>query len=142
MLVALVPGALCCGAEAGVEDRDVLRPRDREIEVQRRPPDLPLRLDPQYRLPPLARCRNRHRSWVRHDPGERGGSADDLAFSPSGTTTATVGRDGSVRVWDVAFTADLLTAACGIAKVSLTRQQRADYAETQPFSRSAPQGSQ
>ena len=60
-----------------------------------------------------------------------------LAFSPDGAKLLTVGTNGSsggdARQWDVAFPAGLLTAACAIAEQSLTRQQWADYAGTQPF---------
>ena len=60
-----------------------------------------------------------------------------LAFSPDGAKLLTVGTSGSsggdARQWDVAFPAGLLTAACAIADQSLTRQQWADYAGTQPF---------
>jgi hypothetical protein len=53
---------------------------------------------------------------------------------------ATAGADGAARIWDVAFPANLLQAACGIANVSLTRQQWADYAGTQPFQQVCPAG--
>jgi WD40 repeat protein len=66
---------------------------------------------------------------------------DGAAFSPDGTMLATTGGDGAARVWDVAFPANLLRAACGIAEVSLTRQQWADYAGTQPFQQVCPAGS-
>jgi WD40 repeat protein len=60
-----------------------------------------------------------------------------VAFSPDGTTLVTADANdssgGSARQWDVAFPAGLLTAACAIADQSLTRQQWADYAGTQPF---------
>ena len=60
-----------------------------------------------------------------------------LAFSPDGAKLLTAGPSGSsggnARQWDVAFPAGLLTAACAIAEQSLTRQQWADYAGTQPF---------
>ena len=62
-----------------------------------------------------------------------------LAFSPDGTTLVTAGANGSAngsgsaRLWDVAFPAGLLTAACAIADQSLTRQQWANYAGTEPF---------
>ncbi len=60
-----------------------------------------------------------------------------LAFSPDGTTLVTAdaggGSSGNARMWDVAFPAGLLTAACTIADQSLSRQQWADYAGTQPF---------
>ncbi len=60
-----------------------------------------------------------------------------LAFSPDGAKLLTAGASGSSggdsRQWDVAFPAGLLTAACAIADQSLTRQQWADYAGTQPF---------
>jgi WD40 repeat protein len=65
---------------------------------------------------------------------------DAAAFSPGGRTLATAGGDGTARVWVVAFPADLLPAACGIAEVSLTRQQWADYAGTQPFQQVCPAG--
>jgi hypothetical protein len=66
-----------------------------------------------------------------------------VAFSPDGATLVTAGAgagasagasfSGSARQWDVTFPAGLLTAACAIADQSLTRQQWADYAGTQPF---------
>ena len=58
-----------------------------------------------------------------------------LAFSPDGATLATAGGDGRARLWNVAFPAGagLLAGACAIADQSLTRQQWADYAGTQPF---------
>ena len=60
-----------------------------------------------------------------------------LAFSPDGakllTADASGSSDGDARQWDVAFPAGLLTAACAIADQSLSRQQWADYARTQPF---------
>ncbi|HEV2253097.1 MAG TPA: WD40 repeat domain-containing protein [Streptosporangiaceae bacterium] len=62
------------------------------------------------------------------------------AFGPGGSTLATAGGDGAARIWDVAFPANLLQAACGIANVSLTRQQWADYAGTQPFQQVCPAG--
>jgi WD40 repeat protein len=58
----------------------------------------------------------------------------------SGGTLATVGGDGTARVWNVAFPADLLQGACGIAAGSLTPQQWADYAGTQPFQQVCPAG--
>jgi hypothetical protein len=62
------------------------------------------------------------------------------AFGPGGSTLATADGDGAARIWDVAFPANLLQAACGIANVSLTRQQWADYAGTQPFQQVCPAG--
>jgi WD40 repeat protein len=62
------------------------------------------------------------------------------AFGPRGSTLATAGGDGAARIWNVAFPANLLQAACGIANVSLTRQQWADYAGTQPFQQVCPAG--
>ena len=63
------------------------------------------------------------------------------AFSPGGGTLATAGGDGTARVWDVAFPANLPQAACGIADISFTPQQWADYAGSQPFQRVCPLGS-
>ncbi len=62
------------------------------------------------------------------------------AFSPGGGTLATAGGDGTARVWDVAFPANLPQAACGIADISLTPQQWADYAGSQPFQQVCPTG--
>jgi WD40 repeat protein len=62
------------------------------------------------------------------------------AFGPGGGTLATAGGDGAARTWDVAFPANLPQAACGIANVSLTRQQWADYAGNQPFQQVCPAG--
>jgi WD40 repeat protein len=60
------------------------------------------------------------------------------AFSPNGTALATAGGDGIIRTWDVAFPAKLEQAACAIADVSLTREQWAGYAGTQPFQQVCP----
>jgi len=62
------------------------------------------------------------------------------AFGPGGGTLATAGGDGAARTWDVAFPANLVPAACGIASGSLTRQQWADYAGSQPFQQVCPAG--
>ena len=63
-----------------------------------------------------------------------------LAFSKGGSLLATAGGDGVARLWDVTFPAKLLTAACAIAGQSLTRQQWADYAGTEPFQQVCPAG--
>ena len=66
------------------------------------------------------------------------GPAYALAFSPDGTTLVTDDGDGRGRLWDVAFPAGLLAGACAIADQSLTRQQWAGYAGTQPFQQVCP----
>ena len=66
------------------------------------------------------------------------GPAHALAFSPDGSTLVTAGGDGIARSWDVAFPAGLLAAACAIADQSLTRQQWAGYAGSQPFQQVCP----
>lgn len=61
-----------------------------------------------------------------------------VAFGPDGSTLVTVGGDGTVRSWDVAFPAGLLAAACAVADQSLTREQWAGYAGSQPFQQICP----
>jgi WD40 repeat protein len=61
-----------------------------------------------------------------------------VAFSPDGRTLVTADGDGAARSWDVAFPPGLLAGACAIADQSLTRQQWASYAGTQPFQRVCP----
>jgi WD40 repeat protein len=61
-----------------------------------------------------------------------------VAFSADGGTLTTAGGDGTARSWDVTFPAGLLTATCGIADQSLTPQQWAGYAGTQPFQQVCP----
>ena len=61
-----------------------------------------------------------------------------VAFSPDGGTLVAAGGDGATRSWDVAFPAGLLAAACAIAEQSLTREQWAGYAGSQPFQQVCP----
>jgi WD40 repeat protein len=61
-----------------------------------------------------------------------------VAFRPDGGTLTTSGGDGTARSWDVAFPAGLLAGACAIADQTLTRQQWAGYAGTQPFQQVCP----
>ena len=60
------------------------------------------------------------------------------AIGPDGRTLVTAGGDGIARSWDVAFPAGLPAAACAIADQSLTRQQWAGYAGSQPFQQVCP----
>ena len=57
-------------------------------------------------------------------------------FGPSGKMLVTAG--GSIRLWDVAFPRDLLSAVCAIAGSSLTRQQWDTYVPSQPFQQACP----
>ncbi len=66
------------------------------------------------------------------------GPADAVAFGPGGQRLVTADGAGTVRTWDVGFPSGLAAAACGIAGQSLTRQQWADYAATQPFRQVCP----
>jgi WD40 repeat protein len=63
-----------------------------------------------------------------------------LAFGRDGSTLATAGGDGVARLWNVNFPAKLLAAACAIAGQSLTHQQWAGYAGTEPFQQVCPAG--
>jgi hypothetical protein len=65
------------------------------------------------------------------------GTVYAVAFSPDGGTLA-IASGGRVQRWDVAFPAGLLAAACTIAGQSLTREQWADYAGSQPFQQVCP----
>ena len=62
--------------------------------------------------------------------------------APDGGTLAAAGASdgssGKARRWDVAFPAGLLAAACTLAGQSLTREQWAGYAGTQPFQQVCP----
>jgi WD40 repeat protein len=57
-------------------------------------------------------------------------------FSPDGKTLVTAG--GPIRLWNVAFPRDLLSAVCAIAGRSLTRQQWTIYVPSQPFQQACP----
>ena len=80
--------------------------------------------------------------------GPAGGASDSLAWDSLALTRRAIaagaslvfaaGGDGTVRAWDVAFPAGLPAAACAIAGQSLTRQQWAGYAGTQPFQQVCP----
>jgi len=61
-----------------------------------------------------------------------------VAFNPGGTMLATASGDGTVRAWNVTFPTALPAAACAVADQSLSRQQWADYAGTQPFQQVCP----
>ncbi len=68
----------------------------------------------------------------------QGRLAEDTArWQADGKHSAALYRDVQLAA---ARQASLLRAACGIAEVSLTRQQWADYAGTQPFRQVCPAG--
>ena len=92
------------------------------------------------------RERRRHRPAVgrghpagdRHAHDGRPGPALRGRVQPGRRTLATASGDGAARSWDVAFPAGLLSAPVRIADQSLTRQQWAGYAGTQPFQQVCP----
>jgi WD40 repeat protein len=71
-------------------------------------------------------------------PGGGDSGVNAAAFSPSGKTIATVGNDGTARLWGAAFPADLLAATCTIAGRSVTIQEWNADVQSQPFQQTCP----
>jgi len=55
-----------------------------------------------------------------------------VAFSPDGRTLATGEEDHTVRLWDVAYTEDIVPRLCASAGRPLTRAEWAQYVPPGP----------
>jgi WD40 repeat protein len=59
-------------------------------------------------------------------------AVESVAFSPDGKTLASSSADDTVRLWDVAYTEDIVPRLCASAGRPLTRAEWARYVPPGP----------